>query len=360
MARRVYSELSACDETDMVFVEYFFDGKRFGIKRKLLGYERLDSGGGGAVLRLGLLRIPFFLMRFRPSVAAIVTFERFAAIALLCCVPAGIPVAYIAHGIVRFENENFRKGIPAGLRRRDSLVERLLFKYSSVVFLLSEQSLQLARSFYRVPDHRCRFADNGVDAVFGGISRALPGKERLFTAVFTGDPSRPEKGWSFLLEALSHLEAPLRLFVTTLGMPDATLSTRIELVQHPPMTPSDLAAAYAEADLVICSGSYEPFSIATAEAMAAGLPAVVTSTSGIARHIREGYNGFTVDYGDSRKLASIIDTFRSDTELLRRMSANARLIGTELSWSAVAGRYLKEFKELSERKRNAGRRGLKK
>jgi glycosyltransferase involved in cell wall biosynthesis len=360
-SRRVFEEISRVPDVATVFVDYFFDGRIHGRCRKIFGAEPMSRDGNGEVMRLGSARIPGFLSRFQPEALAVTAFERFAAVAVLWARFHRIPVLYAAHGVVKHENENYRRGVAASPRRRDAAVERLLFAAASKICFLSDDSVALARRYYAVPDERVLIMDNGVDALFSEVVPGHGGKLHPFTLAFAGDPARPEKGWQFLLDALAQAETPLRLLA--FGVDESMrghVPAGVELLPHPLLPAGEMARLFGTADCFVCPSIFETFSIVTAEAMAAGLPAVVTRTSGIARHIRDGYNGYTVDYGDSRKLASIIDTIRSDTDLLRRMSANARLIGTELSWSVVAGRYLEAFKELSGRKRNAGKRSLKK
>lgn len=58
----------------------------------------------------------------------------------------------------------------------------------------------------------------------------------------------------------------------------------------------DVDRLYGAADVFVLPSWYEPFSNACLEAMAAGLPVITTRETGAAEVIREGENGFTLDF----------------------------------------------------------------
>jgi glycosyltransferase involved in cell wall biosynthesis len=66
------------------------------------------------------------------------------------------------------------------------------------------------------------------------------------------------------------------------------------------------------------------FSIASAEAMAVGLPVVTTSVGGIADIVEPGQQGFLIAPGDTSALAAALRPLVEDPALRRRMGAAAR------------------------------------
>ncbi len=64
---------------------------------------------------------------------------------------------------------------------------------------------------------------------------------------------------------------------------------------------------YAAADIFILPTLYDPFSNATLEAMAAGLPVITTKNNGVAELIENGHEGFVLDnLSDAEELADKI------------------------------------------------------
>ncbi|MDH7516025.1 MAG: glycosyltransferase family 4 protein [Bacteroidota bacterium] len=352
-ARRLYREFSRRKGLAGTFLEYGFDGSRFGSKDKLFGYDVRYAAGGGEIHRLGLVNMPSFIRRYRPDVIMVATFERFALVPVWYAVQRRIPLVYIVHAIVREENETLRPDMPAFVRYKDALVESFLFRKASLLCFFSEDSIRHARRVYNFPDHRIGIVDNGIDEVFLRSGAALRDENRPFTIFFGGDPARPEKGWDFFRSALSLIDGPLHVEVVAKdGIPMKDIPANVSVRVHRPMPAEALAALFRSADCFVCASTFETFSIMTAEAMASGLPPIVTRTTGITRFIRDGENGFVVDYGDAPALAARIAALKRDPERLRYMSRCAGEIGDRLGWADVADRYLEMIKPLCAVERN--------
>jgi phosphatidylinositol alpha-1,6-mannosyltransferase len=108
----------------------------------------------------------------------------------------------------------------------------------------------------------------------------------------------------------------------------------------------EIAAYYMGAHVFVLPSYNEGMSIATLEAMAAGLPVVVTCTGGTAELVEEGVNGLTFDWADVDTLTAHLRRLASDRALARRMGAASRVRAAGFSWDAAAERYLEMFAEL--------------
>jgi glycosyltransferase involved in cell wall biosynthesis len=108
-----------------------------------------------------------------------------------------------------------------------------------------------------------------------------------------------------------------------------------------------IAERYAAAHVFVLASYNEGMSVATLEALAAGLPVVVTRTGGTAELVDDGSNGFTFDWADVDALVNHLRALASDRDLARRMGAAARQRAAQFSWAAAAGRYLEMFEQIS-------------
>jgi glycosyltransferase involved in cell wall biosynthesis len=104
---------------------------------------------------------------------------------------------------------------------------------------------------------------------------------------------------------------------------------------------------YASADVFVLASYNEGMSVATLEAMAAGLPLVVTRTGGTADLVVEGVNGLTFNWGDVYALSSHLLALSNDRVLVRRMGVASRHRAGMFSWEAAAERYLGLFTNLA-------------
>lgn len=104
-----------------------------------------------------------------------------------------------------------------------------------------------------------------------------------------------------------------------------------------------IPACFASAHVFALPSYSEGMSIAALEAMAAGLPVVLSRTGGTDELVEEGVNGLTFDWADVDTLVSHLRRLAYDRDLARRMGAASRVRATNFSWDTIADRYLELF-----------------
>jgi glycosyltransferase involved in cell wall biosynthesis len=89
--------------------------------------------------------------------------------------------------------------------------------------------------------------------------------------------------------------------------------------------PSDDVLPYFQAmDVHVLPSLTETSSLSTMEAMACGVPVLVTPVGNIVDYVKDYYNGLIFPTGDSKKLAEQIETLLLDKRMRLRMGNNAR------------------------------------
>jgi glycosyltransferase involved in cell wall biosynthesis len=144
----------------------------------------------------------------------------------------------------------------------------------------------------------------------------------------------PEKGIFDLLEAYAKLESGLRSQVALVFAGDG--GSREALSQQAKrITPGmiclpgfaqreDLAGLYALAETFVLPTHSDPWGLVVNEAMACGLPIIVSSVAGCSADlVEDGWNGYVVPPRDSRKLSLAIGALLRQPELRQRMSARS-------------------------------------
>ena len=97
-----------------------------------------------------------------------------------------------------------------------------------------------------------------------------------------------------------------------------------------------IPSLYAMSDVFVLPSSFDPRATVVNEAMACGLPVIVTDRCGPAGDIvRHGQNGFVFGFGDVDALAAHLDALAGDPALRARMSAWSREIIS--GWDYRAG-----------------------
>ena len=126
--------------------------------------------------------------------------------------------------------------------------------------------------------------------------------------------------------------------------PPVVGSVRIEMYR-PPMSSNRASAA----DVFAMPSFNEGMSNAMLEAMASGLPVVVTRTPGVAEVVREDGNGLVHDWADQAALNGHLLRLARDPALRARLGQAARATAESLSWSTAAREYQNLFQTLARR-----------
>ncbi len=98
------------------------------------------------------------------------------------------------------------------------------------------------------------------------------------------------------------------------------------------------------------TATFEPFGLGPLEAMASGLPAVVTQNGGPSESLRdeEGQYGLLVDPDDPDSVAAALTRLAGDDDLWRAMQgAGSRRITDRYTWTRTAAGYMGVFEELA-------------
>ncbi|MGB8510019.1 MAG: glycosyltransferase family 4 protein [Pyrinomonadaceae bacterium] len=92
---------------------------------------------------------------------------------------------------------------------------------------------------------------------------------------------------------------------------------------------ADVARILPALDVFVSASHSEAFGLATAEAMACGVPVVTTATAGAGEIIEDGVNGRIVEVGDAGALAEAINELLGDARLRHSLATRARLTARE-------------------------------
>lgn len=164
----------------------------------------------------------------------------------------------------------------------------------------------------------------------------LPRPERQRPIALYVGRLAPAKGIHHLLAAwrqLDHPGAELWL-VGASNYPHAWHATLPSSVRCFGTVPhSELAAFQAQAQLFVFPSLLEGFGLAAQEAMAAGLPVLLTERCGIRDLINPGQNGWIVPAADAAALAAVLAEALADPHRCRRMGAAAQTTVARHTWA---------------------------
>ncbi len=161
----------------------------------------------------------------------------------------------------------------------------------------------------------------------------------VFRIIFVGLIA-PWKGFHLLLEAFDRLRLPGAELVFWGGPGARSISDFIR--EHQARNPRihvrpvsirkvGLAEVYGKASVLVHPSLSDGFAYVVAEAMAAGLPVIVSDNTGAASLVREGENGFVVPSGSVRAIEEKLEFLYRHRERLPEMGRQARLAAETLT-----------------------------
>ncbi|MGH8704309.1 MAG: glycosyltransferase family 4 protein, partial [Burkholderiales bacterium] len=110
----------------------------------------------------------------------------------------------------------------------------------------------------------------------------------------------------------------------------------------------DVRPLYAAADCFILPSLYDPFPNAALEALAMGVPVIVSRRCGAAELVREGENGWTCEANDAGGLVRLL-ALAAAAAGSERMRAAARATAQEHGIEAMSARLVQLYGNLTGR-----------
>ena len=110
-----------------------------------------------------------------------------------------------------------------------------------------------------------------------------------------------------------------------------------------------LAVELQSQDVLVLPSRHDSFGMVVAEAMACGLPAIVSDHVGAKQMVTPEVNGLVVPAGDSIALAAALEWFVANRDRLRGMIPTARQTAQQYSWEAYRRRIVDQLRRYGRR-----------
>jgi glycosyltransferase involved in cell wall biosynthesis len=268
----------------------------------------------------------------------------------------GIPVVATAHssGLQLGEVARVKKAFLGHYRLK-------ILRRGVDVFIANSRVIDEEMAAVNIPlDHR-RFIRNGIDTqrfVPPTVDRKRELRKELNLpdvpiAVYIGRLSS-EKRVSHLVAVWPAVRAvhPEALLLAVGTGPEESAIRQMGVTGVRLVGAVDDVVPYLQAaDLFVLPSVSEGFSLATLEALSAGLPVVVTPVGLIPEVVAQGVNGLIVPPDDVEALRDAVITLLGDTPQRREMeSRNRELVSDEYSISKVTDKLLCLYSQLAMRK----------
>ena len=251
-------------------------------------------------------------------------------------------------------------------RKTDARVRRTMERADGLVAISSDIADEMEAA--GAPFHRIARIANGVDVE--GVRKLARGARSggQGPVVLAVGRHHPKKAFDDLIRAFARVagvHTGARLVIVGEGTswlrPVARtegVEEKVELMGRIPaegeaMDPRDalppaLGRLYGRADIFCSPSKVEAFPLVNVEALAAGLPLLLTDISGNREVVAEGCNGLLVPPADIGALASALDALLSDPERCRRFGENSAERAREYDWDRIATQHVNFYRQISE------------
>ncbi len=285
------------------------------------------------------------LTKFSPDIVHITSPSDFSELGAYCAHDLHTPTIASYHtNLHQYAALRLQKLLgfaPPGLLKRigsltEAVVERGFVEFYKIARALLAPNPELRDSLQRATGKPCHIMRRGVDAeLFHPSKRDVT--DGVFRLGFVGRLRR-EKNLGFLVELERALLAVgttnYRFVVVGDGSERAWLERNLLRAEFTGVLKGDdLARAYANLDLFVFPSHTDAFGNVIQEALASGVPAIVTATGGPKFLVRSGISGFVAE--DDRDFVGRVLELMSKRDLLAKMSLAARQSVLTASWDKV-------------------------
>lgn len=237
------------------------------------------------------------------------------------------------------------------------LFEKLQFRTSKMLVAPSSLVSRDLQDFYGVPKSKIVVQPHGVDIEY--YQPIAPSEKRNLspegktTILFVGG-SPLRKGFHLLLKSLSLVKDHSNLKLIAVGFKPSTsleflvgrLGLRNEVSFEGFVSTKRLKELYQQSDMYVLPSLYDPFSIATLEAMASGLTSIVSPYTGITDILHNWYDAIVVNPLDKIRFAEVLSTLIHDDGLRREVGFNGLKTARNYSWQNVAKNMIELFNHI--------------
>ena len=272
------------------------------------------------------------------------------------------------HAFCRQEESKARPSGRPTLKQRLNAVYQRFYTWQNLwherhVFTNARKFIAISRSvgddlkrYYGIDEENIEVIHHGVDADIFNPCREADERAKLRTELGL-DPndfllllvgSLERKGLDIAIRGIAEMTPEERKGLRLVGVGSGDhrrfeqMADELGVREHLHLVPftREVQKYFRVADMFVLPTRYDPFGLVVLEAMAAGLPCIVSSVAGAADLVTHGEDGLLVaDVLNSTEWAEQIRKVTSDPALKERMAVKARETAERHSWDHVAKHY---------------------
>lgn len=157
------------------------------------------------------------------------------------------------------------------------------------------------------------------------------------------------KGVRYLIEAWKNIDNESKLYLRTSFSNNSDNLFNIEYLENVSVIKDyieDLSDLYSKADVLVLPSLEDGFGMVVTEAMASGMPVIVSENTGAKEIVKDGENGFIIPIKDDEAIREKIRYFQENPGEVKRMGKNARETAEKYTWDRYGEEIVEKYKQI--------------
>lgn len=192
-------------------------------------------------------------------------------------------------------------------------------------------------------NHNATLITNGIEYEDFNDAAPLEHRGKRLRVLIEGPFESQLKGVGTAFEIVKGLNVEV-WYVSPTTIPSSVSADRV-FTQVPS---SEMPAIYASCDVLLKTSQYESFCLPALEIMATGGIAVVAQVNGVEEFVKNGYNGYIFDQGDTVTARKILKTLINDRKLLTELKQNAKDTAAQYDWKESLAKLTAFFEQMTK------------
>jgi|SRR3989344_599858 len=158
------------------------------------------------------------------------------------------------------------------------------------------------------------------------------------------------KGLEYLVRAVKNVDCKVLFIGRDEGYKEElikiadSLRIKSKIVFTGSVLEKELIASYFASKIFVLPSSHEGFGIVVIEAMACGLPVVVSNRGSLPFIVEDGKNGFVTAFGNAEEITLKLNRLLEDKKLRDKISKNNLISCKKYNWENIAEKYENLYK----------------
>lgn len=232
-------------------------------------------------------------------------------------------------------------------------VDRFYYRFYEKVVCISDGTRAAMGEWLPELSSRLVTIFNGIDVSRYASARSIKGKGEKLIVLSAGRLTEP-KNYSNCLRAIQQIaDSSFEYWIAGKGELEEQLKSEVkslglENTVHFLGFRDDLPALLAQADVFLSPSKWEGFGLSIVEAMAAGLPVVVSEVPGVAEVVdKSSHSALWVDPSSPDDIAARLRELLQNPQLRDELGQNGRKRAACFDVSRMIGEYVEIYQEVS-------------